>query len=371
MKTRLVRSILLAVCSALVFSAIVTLTEPVPSAQAAQAAQPPQPASDQGSQSKQSDSARATTPPRDYSVAATSMFGGVLALLAILFGLLFWWSNKLDQTGYLGTLYRDTLEEIEYGRLATALREKLDKGQFYEEVEQDDKWLELNPMPTPSEESQKAGIVPLAFFPNINLYSGSSPSDPYSGSSTSTGTGGGWDANRSPEEQMKLSKLQAQYYQEMNAWKLKVVNEARRRYHNALGDEGNGARKKARDRAEKALSVDLAVLRGRGPEFVLEFTAVVVIIFAAVALGVLGILTNEQIGTLLAAIAGYVLGKATSRTQTKTGDAVVAETDTRTSAKTTELAELLRVVRGTASPAPPKHDAAIPNGGGSNPAPPK
>src|SRR5271166_4742589 len=51
---------------------------------------------------------------------------------------------------------------------------------------------------------------------------------------------------------------------------------------------------------------------GRGPSFVLEFTAIVVIIFAAVTLGILGVLSGQQIGTLLAAIAGYVLGKATS-----------------------------------------------------------
>ena len=54
-------------------------------------------------------------------------------------------------------------------------------------------------------------------------------------------------------------------------------------------------------------------MRGRGHAFVLEFTAIVVIIFAAVIAGVLKILTGEQIGTLLAAIAGYVLGRATTR----------------------------------------------------------
>jgi hypothetical protein len=37
--------------------------------------------------------------------------------------------------------------------------------------------------------------------------------------------------------------------------------------------------------------------------------------FAAVILGLAAVLKNEQIGTLLAAIAGYVLGKANSRNQ--------------------------------------------------------
>jgi len=60
-------------------------------------------------------------------------------------------------------------------------------------------------------------------------------------------------------------------------------------------------------------AADFSAIRGRGPEFVLEFTAVVVIIFAAVILGIVGQLSNEQIGTLLASIAGYVLAKATTR----------------------------------------------------------
>jgi hypothetical protein len=46
---------------------------------------------------------------------------------------------------------------------------------------------------------------------------------------------------------------------------------------------------------------------------VLEFTAIVVIIFAAVILGVLGLLGDQQIGTLFAAIADYVLGKSVAR----------------------------------------------------------
>lgn len=63
-----------------------------------------------------------------------------------------------------------------------------------------------------------------------------------------------------------------------------------------------------------------AMLRGQGPQFVLEFTALIVIIFLAVVLGVLGVLKEQQIGTLLAAIAGYVLGKATIPRATAAGE---------------------------------------------------
>lgn len=63
-------------------------------------------------------------------------------------------------------------------------------------------------------------------------------------------------------------------------------------------------------------TMDMSVLGG-GFSFLLEFSAVIVIIFALVALGILGIMEGSEISTILAAIAGYVLGKATGTLQTK------------------------------------------------------
>src|SRR6266436_3655483 len=84
-----------------------------------------------------------------------------------------------------------------------------------------------------------------------------------------------------------------------------VANEAYQKEFSAVVKE-------AEEAADRAADVDIAVFRGRGPTFVLEFTAVVVIIFAAMILGILGKLMSDQLGTLLAAIAGYVLGRATA-----------------------------------------------------------
>jgi hypothetical protein len=47
----------------------------------------------------------------------------------------------------------------------------------------------------------------------------------------------------------------------------------------------------------------------------LEFSTVIVIIFALLTLGILGILEGREIATILTAIAGYVLGKATATTK--------------------------------------------------------
>lgn len=277
------------------------------------------------------------TSATQYSFGAMVIVVLVLVLLGGLFILLFWWSNKLDQASYLGSLYRDTLEEIEYRHLATALREKLDKGQYHEEVTQDFGWLNLNPEPTLPD-----GLQPETWGGDTDWNS-----DPYAGSTTSfsTGsTGGGTELTLNQRED--IQKKRATYYHEVNLWRRKVDNEAKKRYHQALVNENDGARKKAKERAASAVSVDLSVLRGRGSEFVLEFTTVVVIIFAVVALGVLRILDTQQIGTLLAAIAGYVLGRSTSRSQSKTGEGVVTESETRTQTNMSELAELLRAMGG-------------------------
>ena len=93
-------------------------------------------------------------------------------------------------------------------------------------------------------------------------------------------------------------------------------------------EDRQAVEQKATNAAALALQADFSALRGRGPEFVLEFTAIIVIIFAATILGVGGVLDSNQIGTLLAAIAGYVLGKAASRSPaSSTTVQVIKETE--------------------------------------------
>jgi len=67
-----------------------------------------------------------------------------------------------------------------------------------------------------------------------------------------------------------------------------------------------------RDRAEKLLPTMDVSSFGGGWVFVLEFTTILFIVFAVLSLGLLGVLKSEPIATILAAIAGYVLGKSTS-----------------------------------------------------------
>lgn len=111
-----------------------------------------------------------------------------------------------------------------------------------------------------------------------------------------------------PKEVEYLNRA-AIFQSKLEDWEGEIRKEARQKYDND--------REKAKKDAEtNTVSVvdttEMSLLRGQGPKFVLEFTALIVIIFLAVILGVLGRLDSQQIGTLLAAIAGYVLGKATT-----------------------------------------------------------
>jgi hypothetical protein len=56
-------------------------------------------------------------------------------------------------------------------------------------------------------------------------------------------------------------------------------------------------------------SMDIAILGG-GWSFLLEFSTVIVIIFVLLCLGILNSLTGRDLTTIMASIAGYVLGKA-------------------------------------------------------------
>jgi hypothetical protein len=66
-----------------------------------------------------------------------------------------------------------------------------------------------------------------------------------------------------------------------------------------------------RAQAKIPSSIDISLLGG-GWAFLLEFSTVIVIIFTLLILGILKTLEGKDISTILAAIAGYVLGKATS-----------------------------------------------------------
>jgi hypothetical protein len=114
--------------------------------------------------------------------------------------------------------------------------------------------------------------------------------------------------NETPEEKARREKREAEEVRREEARK-QWETEERVRYE-ALRKE---AERQALDRAQKKVptSIDISLLGG-GWGFLLEFSTVIVIIFSLLILGILKVLEGKEIATILAAIAGYVLGKATS-----------------------------------------------------------
>ena len=241
-----------------------------------------------------------TKPPETYSVGAVSVAIVVFAVLGLLFWLQLYWSNKLDQAGYLGTLYKDTLEEIEYKRLKSECDNRLNAGEYDKAVARDVKWLTENPRPDEPEGYQSFSRRPGGYVPP--LLPGLPRSSSTGGLGGSTGSGIQENPGGAPDPKFIEDE------HKRRDWDEKLQAKVNANYSQDLAN----VRNKAAELASKAINIDLSVLRGRGAEFVLGFTTIVAIVFAAVALGVLGKLDSQQIGTLFAAISGYVLGRATA-----------------------------------------------------------
>ena len=251
----------------------------------------------------------------------------MVILLAYLFYLVFRWSQRNEQASYLGVVYQDTVFEFEFGRRKARVDKKRREGEYRRQALSQDDPLQKN-----------FGKNPPSLKPELRIYikrrrstgSGglittppgleSSDKDGYTtirdgGSTNPFAESESYvidlaemtDEERSLYEQYKTDY--GNYRKEQDELYQRLASLEEELYQKEL----DVARKKAEAAAKLAADVDISIFRGRGPTFVLEFTAIVVIIFSAVILGIIRILGAEQIGTLLAAVAGYVLGRSTSR----------------------------------------------------------
>jgi hypothetical protein len=99
---------------------------------------------------------------------------------------------------------------------------------------------------------------------------------------------------------------------------LEECEEWEKRERLRFAERKNNLEIQAKENAERNVpqSMDISLLGG-GFSFLLEFSAVIVIIFTLMTLGILEVLDGKDITTILASIAGYVLGKAGSRSESK------------------------------------------------------
>lgn len=239
-----------------------------------------------------------SNPPVAYSWGTLSVIVVVFMVLAYLFYIQFSWSQKVERAGFLGELFQESIKDIEFKRLVSKHDEDFLEQRYHDAVRHDFAWLKENP-------------APKGYFRTTRRPGGTFP----------PGLPGGTQnpyAYRPPPaprvgEQRKAAQLKLDEYEqgerEIKDWEQKVDDEATRRYH----VDRDSAQRRAEELARSAVDIDLSVLQGKGPEFVLGFTTIVAIVFAVIALGILKAINSEQIGTLLAAIAGYVLGRAASR----------------------------------------------------------
>jgi len=120
----------------------------------------------------------------------------------------------------------------------------------------------------------------------------------------------GGSVPRSKEDPARARRAE-EYLGRLHHLELEIDGDAGRRYRERQEASENDAKAALRDHL--ITSFDFGSLWGQGPEFILQFTTVVTVIFAVVALGILQQMGTEQAGTILPAIAGYVLGHALAR----------------------------------------------------------
>lgn len=250
----------------------------------------------------------------NYSWRSVGIAGLMIVVLGWLFWLQFIYQRKLDQTTYLGEIYYDSVLTFERGRLGAQYADKWAKHGYHQEAIADE--------PPPSLDKSLAEFDERFGYGDLQSLKNRYISEAfYPGSTVPVGESAGRQASEGDSDPLRKEyEIKASdFRRRFKEWKEQIETKARQAYQGDL----EKARFEAEKRTDTAINLtEVSLLRGQGPQFVLEFTALIVIIFLAVVLGVLGVLKEQQLGTLLAAIAGYVLGRATASSRgAKTEDA--------------------------------------------------
>ena len=269
---------------------------------------------------------------KSYSLGGLLFAFAMVVLLGWVFYLVFRWSQRNEQASYLGGVYRDTVFEFEFSRRKVQVDKKRGDREYEREAFRQDVWLIENrnkERPQLPEHLRKyikrrqnsgtgglGGSTPLPGMPQEDKAGYTSIQDGYSQDPwASPETHYIDEKDMKDQERADLEQYRIQqrnFEKSQHEWRKRLQDKEEDCYQKGL----DVARKEAESAAARAIGdVDITIFRGRGPTFVLEFTAIVVIIFSAVILGILDILNGNQIGTLLAAVAGYVLGRSTTRAQ--------------------------------------------------------
>jgi hypothetical protein len=265
--------------------------------------------------------------------------GALLAATSALFYYLFKWWSGIDRTGANYQVFKDAIYERELSFRRVSIDVKYKTGGYVQDLLQTAtkearEWLEQNRMPTVKpelsnlaeelrsrnidryalddlrdQENSIRGRLESRFVERVQHVANRAVSAGASNRGQSQPMG---EEERADREvmQREFRNMRESFSRDIHLWLNSAEAEIKRWYEKDL----DIPRKAAREIAESEIQgSDFSSLRGRGPEFILEFTALVILIISATILGLSSVLQNQQIGTLLAAIAGYVLGKGTTR----------------------------------------------------------
>jgi len=210
----------------------------------------------------------------NLSLQQTSLIIAVLIVAVICIYMVFFFGRRLQGSAYI----RDSL-------VATARQQEL--RSLLREVDE-----RANEGPLDSEDQPPSEFGPVQQLWTSGIYV------PYEERLGRT----------SPSETPEEKQAREKNLENCRAWEKR--ERARKK---ALTDKAEAEAAKRAD-ARIPRSMDISLLGG-GWSFLLEFTTVIVIIFALLVLGIAGIVLGKDITTILASIAGYVLGKATSQSR--------------------------------------------------------
>ncbi len=267
----------------------------------------------------------------------------MIALMALVFWLFISFGRRVSQRQYMGPLAQDAIARAGIALQETRLMEDLRSGRIAPALEPtDDRFKKRYRIPqedTPPPMTPGVAIDECGRIASIGR-----GYDPWSSGGD---YGGGYSGNGFPKdpwyswysalrykkteelaEERKMNSLEKEQdpsaaeakVRKLNAIEEEIRNRFERGYQqeqvNAFTQKRVKIAAKERERARGLLPTMDVSSFGGGWVFVLEFTTIMFIVFAVLALGLLGVLDSEPIAAILAAIAGYVLGKSTSIRET-------------------------------------------------------
>ncbi len=241
----------------------------------------------------ESQTASSTTAETGFGVLSPSFQTTILTLLfivALLVALymVFFFARRLQSAAFLRSSLVDSVQRQVLQELVRELDDRVRRGP-----------IDVNFMPPEGYNVRNLWDGPM--------YNNEWTTDRYAETAGNWGYSGDdpVEKEKFEREQANLKTQREERERQIRQWE----QDERKRYEVEKLRLAQEAARRADEQVPKSLDVSLL---GGGFSFVLEFSTVIVIIFALLVLTALRSIEGREVATILAAVAGYVLGKTTS-----------------------------------------------------------